>query len=93
MLIRNALLVIGIACGATAGAVSPANAFISLFMMADRVVKQENAKALATPGHANWCAKQKPGYRKQWNNWRLPNGRVEYCASPYFTPIWMKGRR
>ena len=67
-----------------------ANAFISVFILADRVIKQETAKALATPGHAAWCAKQKPGYRKQWNNWRLPNGRVKYCASPYFSPVWMK---
>lgn len=67
-----------------------ANAFLSVFMMAERTIKKENAKALATPGHAAWCAKHKPGYRKQWNNWRLPNGRVKYCASPYFTPLWMK---
>ena len=67
-----------------------ANAFLSVFMLAERTIKKENAKALATPGHAAWCAKQRPGYRKQWNNWRLPNGRVKYCASPYFTPVWMK---
>ena len=68
-----------------------ANAFISAFMMADRVIQQENAKAAAIPEHGRWCAKQRPGYRKQWNNWRLDNGRVKYCASPYFTPVWMKG--
>lgn len=71
----------------------PANAQLSFFMMADRIVKNETAKAIATPGHAEWCARQEPGYRKKWNNWRTPNGRVKYCASPYFTPVWMRGRK
>ena len=67
-----------------------ANAFLGVFMLAERTITKESARALATPGHADWCARQQPGYRKQWNNWRLPNGRVKYCASPYFTPLWMK---
>ncbi|WP_075996785.1 hypothetical protein [Salaquimonas pukyongi] len=86
----NRLAVMALASAVVFSAAPSANAFLSVFMLADRVIKKENAKALATPGHAAWCAKQQPGYRKKWNNWRLPNGRVKYCASPYFTPMWMQ---
>ena len=56
--------------------------------MADKFIRETTAKAIATPGHAAWCARQRPGYRKQWNNWRNDNGRVTYCSSPYFSLPW-----
>jgi hypothetical protein len=93
MKLRQTLVIAAATAGLLLTAALPANAFISMFVMADRVIKKENKKALATPGHAAWCAKQAPGFRKQWNNWRTPNGRVKYCASPYFTPLWMRGRK
>jgi hypothetical protein len=57
-------------------------------MLADWVIKRSNKEAAATPGHSEWCAKLRPGYRPQWNNWRTSDGRVTYCASPYYTPPW-----
>ena len=54
----------------------------------DMMIKKSNKEALAIPEHGAWCARSKPGYRVQWNNWRTPNGRVTYCASPYYTPPW-----
>ncbi len=70
-------------------AIAPANAFTSLFTIADYVVKQEAKKAFANKQHVAWCKQQAPGFRANWNNWRTPNGRVKYCKSPYFTPVWM----
>jgi len=93
MHLKKSFLIIATMIGLITTFAVPANAFLTPFVLADRVIKQENKKALATPGHAAWCAKQAPGYRKQWNNWRTPNGRVKYCASPYFTPLWMRGRK
>lgn len=78
-----ALAVAGLLAGQT-----NAHAFTSVFAMLDMMVKKSNKEALATPGHAAWCAKSRPGYRAKWNNWREPNGRVSYCASPYYTPPW-----
>ena len=57
-------------------------------VLLDMMFKQSNKQALATPGHAEWCANSRPGYRKQWNNWRQPDGNVTYCASPFYTPPW-----
>jgi len=71
----------------------PAHSFVSALILADRYVKNESKIALNTPGHAAWCSRKHPGYRKQWNNYKRPNGRVRHCASPYYTPPWMKWGR
>ncbi len=65
-----------------------ASAQLGPIMLADWAIKRSNKQAAATPGHAEWCARSKPGYRAQWNNWRTSDGRVTYCASPYYTPPW-----
>lgn len=93
MSLRNTILLSTIAATMALSSTLPANAFISWLMLADRTIKSETKKAIATPGHVEWCAKQAPGYRKEWNNWRLPNGRVKYCSSPYYTLLWMRGRK
>ncbi len=67
---------------------SASHAFTAPLALMDWAIKKSNKEALATPGHAEWCARSKPGYRAQWNNWRTPDGRVTYCASPYYTPPW-----
>ena len=66
----------------------PAHAQLAPLMLADWLIKKSNKEAAAAPGHAEWCAKSKPGYRPQWNNWRTSDGRVTYCASPFYTPPW-----
>ena len=66
-----------------------AQAQLAPLMLMDMMVKRSQKEAAATPGHAEWCAKHRPGYRANWNNWRNPNGTVSYCASPYYAPIWM----
>ncbi len=68
----------------------PAQAFTSLISLTIWVIRNDTKKALLIPQHAAWCAKKHPGYRAKWNNYRIPNGRVRYCASPYHTPSWMK---
>ncbi|MCU0790432.1 MAG: hypothetical protein MUE79_05185 [Nitratireductor sp.] len=68
--------------------VQHAGAQLAPLMLADWMIKKSNKEAAATPGHAEWCARQKPGYRPQWNNWRTASGTVTYCASPYYTPPW-----
>ncbi|MFZ1815307.1 MAG: hypothetical protein WBO55_18350 [Rhizobiaceae bacterium] len=74
-----------LALALTLGVQSAAHAFITPFIMMDRWIKSENSKALATPGHAEWCAQNKPGYRRQWNNWRKSDGTVTYCSSPFYS--------
>lgn len=64
------------------------HAQLAPLMFADWYIKETTKKALATPGHAEWCAQSRPGYRTQWNNWRTPDGRVTYCSSPYFRVPW-----
>jgi hypothetical protein len=54
----------------------------------DQWIKKSNKEAQAIPEHVQWCLEHHPGYRPQWNNWRTANGRVAYCASPYYTPPW-----
>jgi hypothetical protein len=71
-----------------ASASAPANAMITPIVLLDQLVEYSQKQALATPGHAEWCAKHRPGYRKQWNNWRNADGSVTYCASPYYAPPW-----
>ncbi len=66
----------------------PASAQLAPIAFADWYIKETTKKALATPGHAQWCAKSRPGYRKQWNNWREDTGRVTHCSSPYFSVPW-----
>ena len=61
------------------------HAFMTPFVLLDRWIQTENKKALATPGHVEWCRKLKPGYRANWNNWRNPDGTVSYCTSPYYS--------
>ncbi|GIL00988.1 MAG: hypothetical protein BroJett030_08870 [Alphaproteobacteria bacterium] len=69
-----------------------AHAFTAPFVLLDMMIKQSTKEALATPGHAEWCARSRPGYRPQWNNWRTPDGRVTYCSSPYYTVPWQPKR-
>ena len=93
MTLRKIVILSATAAGIAFSSALPANAFISFLMLADRTIQSETRNAIATPGHAAWCAKQRPGYRKKWNNWRLDNGRVKYCSSPYYTLLWMRGRK
>ncbi len=67
----------------------PAQAVTSIIALAVWAVRADTKKALEIPQHIKWCAKQHPGYRAKWNNYRIPNGRVKYCASPYHMPAWM----
>jgi hypothetical protein len=69
---------------------APAHAFIGVLMMADAWVKKEAKIALATPGHVEWCAEHHTGYRKEWNNYPIGDGRIKFCASPFYTPPWLK---
>lgn len=89
MLSRKTLFALPVAMALCVGAAAPASAFTSLFTIADYVVKREAKKAFANKQHVRWCQKQAPDFRPKWNNWRTPNGRVKYCKSPYFTPVWM----
>jgi hypothetical protein len=90
MWIRNAILSASLACAMLSVGAPSAHAFIGTFILIDSLAKKEAKVALATPGHAEWCAQQHPGYRKQWNNYLVEGGRVQFCASPYYTPPWMK---
>jgi hypothetical protein len=82
-----------LAAAAIALAVSAplANAQLAPLVLADRFIKMETKKALATPGHVEYCAQVRPGYRAQWNNWRTADGRVTYCSSPYYKLPWHSG--
>lgn len=90
MPISRKLLVLPLAAALIAPTVVPANAFITVLALADRYIKQQAKVANETPGHIEWCLKNHPGFRPQWNNYRIENGRVAYCASPYYTPPWMQ---
>lgn len=70
--------------------VQPAGAVVAPLVLADRFLKAEAKKAFNTPGHVQWCLKNHPGFRPKWNNYRIENGRVKYCASPYYSPPWMR---
>lgn len=89
MSLKNIAFTIPLALTISIGSIAPASAFTSIFTIADYVVKREAKKAFANKQHVNWCKRQAPGFRANWNNWRTPNGRVKYCKSPYFTPAWM----
>ena len=67
----------------------PAQAFSGIITVVIWAIRADTKKALEIPRHAKWCARQHPGYRTKWNNYRIPNGRVKYCASPYHMPAWM----
>lgn len=71
---------------------APAQAFVGVLMLADAWAKKEAKVALDTPGHAEWCAQMHPGYRKEWNNYPIGDGRIRFCASPYYTPPWLQWR-
>lgn len=88
MLKRYRLLALPLALGVVLASQGVSHAQLAPLMLLDRMIKKSNKEALATPGHVEWCAAQRPGYRPQWNNWRTPDGRVTYCASPYYTPPW-----
>ena len=90
---RNRMLVAPLAAALLATTIVPANAFITPLVLADRFIKAQAKIALETPGHVEWCLQNHPGYRPQWNNYRIANGRVAYCASPYYTPPWMQWRQ
>ncbi|MEC9343461.1 MAG: hypothetical protein VYD64_06415 [Pseudomonadota bacterium] len=85
---RKLALALPIAMAAILAGQGIAHAQLAPIMLLDMMVKRSNKEALATPGHAEWCAASRPGYRAQWNNWRNDDGRVTYCASPYYTPPW-----
>jgi hypothetical protein len=59
-----------------ASAAGNAHTMITPIVLLDQLVEYSQKQALATPGHAEWCAKHRPGYRKQWNNWRNSDGSV-----------------
>lgn len=89
MSLKTKLLAISVSLPILFAGVLPANAFVSALILADRMVEKSQKEALATPGHIEWCQRKYPGFRPQWNNYKLENGRVAYCASPYYTPPWM----
>ena len=68
----------------------PAHAVVgSVFALTARYVQSEAKIAAETPGHAEWCAQRHAGYVKEWNSY--PNGKSRrHCASPLYTPPWMK---
>jgi len=76
------------AAAAIAAATPAAHAMITPLVLADWLVKESQKQAAATPGHADWCAKHRAGYRANWNNWRNSDGSVTYCASPFYSPPW-----
>jgi hypothetical protein len=67
-----------------------AQAYTTPLMLLDMMVEHSQKEALAVPAHGEWCASSRPGYRKQWNNWRNADGRVTYCSSPYYTVPWKR---
>jgi hypothetical protein len=77
-----------IAVAALALSSAPAAAYTTPLMLLDWMIEKSQKEAAATPGHAQWCANSRPGYRAQWNNWRTPDGRVTYCSSPYYSLPW-----
>lgn len=85
---RSRLASFVLAFGLVAASQGAAHAFTTPFVLLDMMVKQSNKEALAIPEHGKWCAEHHPGYRVQWNNWRTADGRVAYCASPYYTSPW-----
>ncbi|MCG6858400.1 MAG: hypothetical protein LJE67_10065 [Salaquimonas sp.] len=82
------LAVLPLALALLIGGQVAAHAQLAPLVLLDMMVKKSNKDAAATPGHAEWCAQHRPGYRPQWNNWLEKDGRVTYCASPYYTPPW-----
>ena len=90
---KKHLLTIMAATCLSATMLVPAHAVVAPLVLADRFIKSETQKAIATPRHVEWCAKKYPGYRPQWNNYKIENGRVAWCASPYYTPAWMRWRQ
>lgn len=89
MPIARRLLTLTVAAAIIGTSCLPASAFLTPFILADAYIKQQAKVALETPGHVEWCLQNHPGFRPQWNNYRIENGRVAYCASPYYTPPWM----
>lgn len=85
-------LVLPLALAISAATFVPAQAsgVLGAAIMIDKYLKKEAQVALSTPGHTSWCVQKYPGYRPHINNFIKPNGRVQYCASPYYTPPWMK---
>lgn len=67
-----------------------AHSFTFLLTMSAKMISDENKRAIATPGHVGWCKANIPGYVAKWNSYKNSVGRVKYCASPYYTPSWMK---
>lgn len=87
---RKNLLIVALSIGMLASSSLVANAWLSLAIMGDRYLKKQAKIALNTPGHATWCSKKHRGYRKEWNTYPRGDGRVRYCASPFYTPPWKK---
>ena len=88
MLKRYRLAALPVALALLLAGQSISYAQLAPFVLLDMMIKKSNKEARAIPEHVQWCLQHHPGYRPQWNNWRTPDGRVAYCASPYYTPPW-----
>ena len=88
MSVRNCFAAKALLAALLLSANAPAYAMITPIVLLDQLVEYSQKQALATPSHAEWCAKFRPGYRKEWNNWRNSDGTITYCASPYYAPPW-----
>lgn len=92
MRISNTMMALPVALAIAVASHVPASAsgIIGIGILVDKYLKQEAEVALNTPGHTQWCLQKYPGYRPHINNFIKPDGRVQFCASPYYTPPWMR---
>jgi len=90
MISRKTVAALAAGVAITVAGYGVANAQLAPIVLLDMMFKKSNKDAQATPGHVEWCIANFPGYRPQWNNARTPDGRVTYCASPFYTPPWQK---
>lgn len=88
MLKRNRLIAMPLALGVLLASQGVSHAQSAPLVLLDMMIQKSNKEARAIPEHVEWCKQHHPGYRAQWNNWRNADGRVSYCASPYYTPPW-----
>ena len=88
---RARILVIPMAFALIATSQLPAHAVVgTLFALAAEYIQSEAKIAFETPGHAEWCAQRHARYVAEWNSYPVANGRRRHCASPFYTPPWMK---
>jgi len=90
MKINKWMLALPLAAALFVAGHASANAQVGLLILADNYIKKQSKVAANTPGHTAWCARKHAGYRKEWNSYPRGNGRRRHCASPYYTPPWMK---